>query len=323
MKGVFLDADSIAPEDLNLDKLNAEFSQLICYPSTEPDERLERIRDAEVVITNKIPIDKSLLEQAKTLKLVMVAATGANNIDLDAAQQHSVAVANVTGYSAASVAQHTFSLILALSTHLLEYHNEVQQGAWGQNHFFCLLHHPITELSGKKLVIVGYGEIGKAVAKAASGFGMEVLLADSLKPDQSAEKTDEFIRQPLEELLPVADVLSLHCPLTAHTENLIAEQQLAAMKSTALLVNTARGGLVNEQALLNALQNKQIAGAGIDVLTSEPPKAGNTLLNTGLPNLIVTPHCAWGSREARQRLANEMALNLNAFKQGQSRNRLV
>ncbi len=323
MKGVFLDTDSIAPKDLDLEALTSMFTQLTLFPSTQNNQRLERISDAQVVITNKIPIDKTLMNSAKSLKLILVAATGANNIDLEAAQQAGIAVANVTGYSAPSVAQHSFALILTLSTHLIEYTNDVQAGVWGKNHFFCLLHHPISELNGKNLVIVGYGEIGKAVAQVAEGFGMNVLIADSLGPAKPPNHQGKYKRLPLEQLLPVADVLTLHCPLTPQTENIIAAQQLAAMKPSALLINTARGGLVHEGDLLEALESGTIAGAGIDVLTTEPPEQGNVLLNTGLPNLIVTPHCAWGSLEARQRLVDEMVLNLKAFMQDQPRNRLT
>ncbi len=323
MKGVFLDTDSIAPRDLDLEALTSMFTQLTLFPSTQNNQRLERISDAQVVITNKIPIDKKLMDSAKSLKLILVAATGANNIDLEAAQQAGIAVANVTGYSAPSVAQHSFALILSLSTHLIEYTNDVQAGVWGKNHFFCLLHHPISELNGKNLVIVGYGEIGKAVAQVAEGFGMNVLIADSLGPAKPSNHQDKYERLPLEQLFPVADVLTLHCPLTPQTENVIAAQQLAAMKPSALLINTARGGLVHEGDLLEALQSRTIGGAGIDVLTTEPPEQGNVLLNTGLPNLIVTPHCAWGSLEARQRLVDEMVLNLKAFIQDQPRNRLT
>lgn len=322
MKGVFLDADSIAPGDLNIAHLNSEFSQLELYPSTLKEQRFERTRYAEVVITNKIQIDKGLLEKADKLQLILVAATGANNIDLEAARQSGVAVANVTGYSAPSVAQHSFALILALTTQLMRYCKDVQSGIWSKNHFFCLLHHPITELSGKKLAIIGYGEIGKAVARAAQGFGMEVLVAESLASNHTHTRK-EIVRHPLEKLLRVADVVTLHCPLTANTENLIDKPQLDAMKPSALLINTARGGLVNETALLDALKNASIAGAGVDVLTTEPPSTGNILLDNPLPNLIVTPHCAWGSREARQRLVDEMVLNLHAFKSGLARNRLV
>lgn len=325
MKGVFLDADSVAPDDLNLDDLKGTLDGWTFYPSTLDDERSERIRDADVVVTNKIVIDAELMRSAGNLKLILVAATGANNIDLEAAEQAGIAVANVRGYSSATVAQHTFALILALSTNLLNYADEVKRGTWAQNHFFCLLHHPITELQGKNLVIVGYGEIGKSVARAAEGFGMNVLVAESYRDPGNGEagKAEPLVRQPLAELLPIADIVTLHCPLTPNTHNLIDTEALNRMKSSALLINVSRGGLVNEQALLDALNSNVIAGAGVDVLTAEPPVKGNPLIDHSLPNLIVTPHCAWGSREARQRLVDEMVLNLNAFFNGESRNRLV
>jgi len=319
MKGVFLDSDSIAPFDLNMKALDSSLNNLTFYPSTLPEQRLERIGDAQVIITNKIQISAELMQAATHLKLILVAATGANNIDLDAAKARGIAVANVRGYGPATVAQHTFALILALSTNLINYTEDVRQGRWSNNHFFCLLHHPITELAGKNLVIVGYGEIGKAVAQAAAGFDMNVLIADSLREGTSVDHT----RQPLAELLPIADVLSIHCPLTPQTHNLIDAKAIACMKPSALLINVSRGGLVDETALFNALKQGQIAGAGVDVLTTEPPAQGNPLIDEALPNLIVTPHCAWGSREARQRLVDEMVLNLHAFLNHQSRNRLV
>lgn len=319
MKGVFLDADSIAPGDLNTEALQLSLESWTFYPSTQPEQRLERIADATVVITNKIPIDAELLQAATKLKLILVAATGANNIDLEAARKLGVAVANVRGYSSATVAQHTLALILALSTNLINFSRDVRQGLWSKNHFFCLLNHPIMELAGKNLLIVGYGEIGKSVAQAAKGLGMNLLIAESLRdkvvPDPG--------RQPLKALLPLADIVTLHCPLTPQTKNLIDADAISRMKSSALLINVSRGGLVDELALMKALKQGQIAGAGVDVLTNEPPVEGNPLINESLPNLIVTPHCAWGSREARQRLVDELVLNLHAFLQDEPRNRLV
>lgn len=319
MKGVFLDSDSIAPGDLNTEALQLSLESWTLYPSTQPEQRLERIADATVVITNKIPIDAELIQAATKLKLILVAATGANNIDLEAARKLGVAVANVRGYSSATVAQHTLALILALSTNLINFSRDVRQGLWSKNHFFCLLNHPIIELAGKNLLIVGYGEIGKSVAQAAKGLGMNLLIAESLRdkvvPDPG--------RQPLKALLPLADIVTLHCPLTPQTKNLIDADAISRMKSSALLINVSRGGLVDEPALMKALKQGQIAGAGVDVLTNEPPVEGNPLINESLPNLIVTPHCAWGSREARQRLVDELVLNLHAFLQDEQRNRLV
>lgn len=331
MKGVFLDTDSIAPGDLDLTKLEQMLTDCTYHASTLDAERLERVRDAEVVITNKIIIDAPVIKAAKKLRLILVAATGANNIDLEAAKNAGIAVANVRGYGPATVAQHTFALILALATNLLNYASDVAHGRWSSSHFFCLLHHPIVELSGKNMVIVGYGEIGQAVAQAARGFGMNVLVAESLKDESKSSTVDSSSstvnstvqRQPLSELLPIADVVSLHCPLTVKTENLIDAEALATMKPSALLVNVARGGLVDELALIEALKKQSIAGAGVDVLTNEPPSMDHALLREKLPNLIVTPHSAWGSQEARQRLVNEMALNIDAFIKGEQRNRLV
>lgn len=325
MQGVILDTDAIAPQDLDLSPITGLLDDWTFYPSTQPHECLSRIRAADVVITNKIALNAASIAAAGNLKLIQVAATGANNIDLAAARRAGVAVSNVSGYSTMTVAQHTLMLILALATNLVNYREDVQRGVWANNHFFCLLHHPIIELAGKNLVIIGYGEIGQAVAKAAQGLGMNVLIAQSLRDNQgtAAPSSDKIPRQPLHELLALADVITLHCPLTPQTHHLIGAEQLSQMKPSALLINVSRGGLVDEEALLVALKSGQIAGAGVDVLTEEPPVSGNPLLSEQLPNLLITPHCAWGSREARQRLVDEMALNIQAFLSGTARNRLV
>jgi len=325
MKGVFLDSDSIAPQDLDLTGLTQLLDDWCFYPTTQAEDSLSRIVDADVVISNKIPLNARLIAAAKRLKLIQVAATGTNNIDLAAARKAGIAVSNVKGYSTMSVAQHTMMLILALATRLLSYHKDVENGVWAQNHFFCLLGHPITELAGKNLVIIGYGEIGEAVAKAAEGLGMNVLIAESFRESSSQPKqaSGAVSRKPLEKLLPLADVVSLHCPLTERTRHLISAEQLAQMKSSAFLINVSRGGLVDETALIAALTAQQIGGAGVDVLSEEPPVSGNPLLSSALPNLLVTPHCAWGSQQARQRLVDEMAQNLEAFLSGTARNRLI
>ena len=319
MKGVFLDSDSIAQERLDLSKLNELPIEWTFYPQTTPQQRLERIGGAEIVLTNKVPMDAELLAACPSLKLIAVAATGTNVIDVEAAGKNGIGVANVSGYGSYAVAQHTMALLLALAANVQRYSDDVRAGKWAEQDQFCLLDYPMYELKGKKLVIVGYGEIGQSVAHMAEAFGMEILVASS-RPGQSSFGIVE--RRPLEELLPIADAITFHCPLTDATKNLIDTPQLKAMKSSALLINTARGGLVNEAALAQALKDGEIGGAGIDVITVEPPKAGNPLLDSDIKNLILTPHCAWGPDETRQRLLNEMVLNVEAFLKGESRNRL-
>lgn len=319
MKGVFLDSDSIAPSDLDLNGLTQQLDEWRFYPSTTLNQCLERVLDADVIVTNKIRLDAATLSQCPHLKLILVAATGVNNVDLAAAEAQGIAVANVSGYGSETVAQHTFALLLALSNRIREYSEEAVNGRWAQNHFFCLLHHPMMELHGKTLVLIGYGAIGQAVARIAKGFGMQVKVAASLRTNQPQDSE----REPLALLLPQADILSLHCPLTPETEHLIDAKALAQMKPSALLLNVSRGGIVDETALAEALRSGTIAGAALDVLSQEPPAAGNPLLDQMIPNLLLTPHCAWGTNEARQRLVDEMALNLKAFLSGAARNRLV
>jgi glycerate dehydrogenase len=273
-----------------------------------------RIAQAQVVIANKAPLMKPSLAQAKGLKLICVAATGTNNVDLEAAAQQGVTVCNVRDYATASVVQHVFTLMLNLSTQFVSYHQAVIAGHWQSSDQFCLLDYPIQELAGKTLGIIGYGVLGHAVARAAEAFGMKVIIADhkGVKPRSG--------RSAFEEVLAQADVVTLHCPLTEATKHLIGIEELAAMKPSALLINAARGGIVDESALVQALQQQKIAGAGFDVLTEEPPVHGNVLLDAKIPNLIVTPHIAWASRESRQRLIDEIVENIEAFKADQPRN---
>ncbi len=310
MRTVFLDRDSLDFGDLDMSLLSQAVETLTCYASTEPAAVAERIGEAEIVIVNKVRLDEALMRQAPALKLICVAATGTNNVDLEAAARRGIRVCNCQGYGTASVAQHVLTLVLALSTSLLRYHQAVQAGAWGRSRQFCLLDYPIMELEGKTLGIVGYGELGQAVARLAEAFGMRVLVAARPGTEPSAG------RLALSELLPRVDVLSLHCPLTETTRDLIGEDQLALLKPGALLINAARGGVVNEPALLAALQHGRLGGAGVDVLSEEPPRNGNPLLDAKLPNLIITPHSAWGSCEARQRIVGQLTENIQAWMRG-------
>ncbi|WP_455211768.1 2-hydroxyacid dehydrogenase [Kaarinaea lacus] len=312
--GVFLDVNSVDRGDLNLAKLKSTLPSWQLFEKSSPQQIAPRIARAHIVIANKAPLDKQSLGQAKNLTLICIAATGANNVDLDAAEKQGITVCNVRDYATASVVQHVFTLIFNLSTQFLSYYQAVSAGRWQASDQFCLLDYPIQELAGKTLGVIGYGVLGHAVAQAAMAFGMKVIIADhkGVKPRTG--------RIAFEEVLTKADVVTLHCPLTEATKNLIGHAELAAMKSNAYLINAARGGIVNENALVQALKQQQIAGAGFDVLTEEPPVNGNILLETRLPNLIVTPHIAWASRESRQRLIDEIGKNIEAFKAGNPRN---
>jgi len=316
-RGVLLDLATLDRGDIDLAPLREACPQWEFHRRTAPDETASRIRDADLVVTNKVILDRRLLAAAPGLALVCIAATGTNNLDLAAARALGIGVTNVTAYATPAVVQHVFALMLAHATGLVGYHQAVRDGAWARSDQFCLLDYPIRELQGRILGIVGYGELGRGVAGVAAAFGMEVLVAE--RPGGPPRDG----RVPLRELLPRVDVLSLHCPLTDNTRGLIGAAELALMKPDALLINTARGGIVDEAALAHALRTGTIGAAAIDVLTCEPPREGNPLLDPALPNLVVTPHVAWASREARQRLVVEVARNIAAFAAGQTRNRLV
>ena len=314
MRAAILDAESLGP-DLDHTRLEACVDAWDWYARTAPEEVAARIAPAAVVVTNKVALDAHAFAAAPHLRLVCVAATGVNNIDLDAAAHHGVTVCNATGYATPAVVQHTFALMLALATRLEAYHHAVRAGAWSRAPHFCLLDYPIQELAGATLGIVGHGELGRAVAALGRALGMDVQIA--ARPGSATAPPD---RVAFPELLARADVLSLHCPLTEATQGLIDGRALAAMKPTGLLINTARGGLVDAPALAGALQRGDIAGAGIDVLEREPPPRNHPLLAEAIPNLIVTPHCAWGTGAARQRLVTQIAANIEAFRAGAPRN---
>ncbi len=318
MKAVLLDCDTLAPQDLDLSALLALSLDWTIYPDTSARQVSERIADAEIVLTNKAPINALSLSQATRLKMISIMATGTNAVDLPAAAKHQVAVCNAVKYGTGSVVQHVWALILALTTKLADYQRVAVDGTWQDSSLFCLLDFPVEELQGKVLGIVGAGELGRGVAKVAEAFGLEVIYAalpGRQYPDQTRVDFDEFLSR--------ADIVSVHCPLTAETTNLIGRDELALMKSSAILINTARGGIVNEAALKQALLNGSISGAGIDVLTNEPPREGNLLLDEAIPNLIVTPHCAWVARQSRQRLVDQTVENLRAFVQGEPLPRAV
>ncbi|WP_207061923.1 2-hydroxyacid dehydrogenase [Motiliproteus sp. SC1-56] len=311
MKTVFLDAASLDFDDLDMGPLRNVASPWVRYEATEPDEVLERVRDAQVIISNKVVLDADTLAACPALQLICVAATGTNNVDLQAARNQGIRVSNCQAYGTAAVAQHVLGLMLALATRLLDYERAVRAGAWQKSPRFCLLDYPIMELAGKTLGIVGYGELGRAVARLGEALGMRVLVAQRPGTESPAQG-----RLPLAELLAQVDVLSLHTPLTEATRDLIGAEELARMRPGALLINAARGGIVDEQALAEALRSGHLGGAGVDVLSQEPPREGNPLLAGDVPNLIVTPHSAWGSLEARQRIVDQLAENIAAFVAG-------
>ena len=317
LRAVFLDCASVDRGDLDLATLRAAASPWTSYPQTRAALAAERIGDAAVVVTNKVVVDRAVMTACPGLELVCVAATGTNNVDLAAARDRGVAVCNVTGYATPSVVQHVFALILALAVRLDEHASAARDGRWAASEMFCVLDFPFRELAGRTLGVVGWGELGQAVARVAQAFGMTVLVAQ--RPGGSPREG----RVPLDALLAQADVLSLHVPLAANTRNLIGARELALMKRDALLIDTARGGVVDEVALAEALRAGRLGGAGVDVLAAEPPRQGSPLLETGIPNLIVTPHVAWASREARQRLIDEVAANIRAFREGRERNRVA
>ena len=312
MRGVILDCDSLGPNDLDLRALYNLPVEWTVYPDCEASRIVERIADADIVLTNKTPIDAATLSQAPELKLVSLLATGTNIVDLKAASEASVIVCNTVNYGTASVMQHVWGLILALTTNLPSYSRNAVDGTWAESQLFCLLDYPVRELEGKTLGIVGAGDLGSAVAGAAQAFGMQVLFAALT----GREYQDNLPRLPLHKLLPMVDVLSLHCPLTEQTQGMIGATELALMKRTAILINSARGGLIDEEALKQALLSGALAGAGLDVLSQEPPIGGNVLIDSAVPNLIITPHTAWAAVEARQRLVGQMVENITAFLEG-------
>jgi len=304
---VFLDRDSL---QANL-RSPAFGHTFVAHGATQPDQVMERLADATVAIVNKVQLREPVLAQLPKLRMIAVAATGYDCIDVAACRARGIAVANIRNYAVHTVPEHTFALVLALRRNLLAYQRDVESGAWQTAGQFCLLTHPIGDLHGSTLGIVGEGAIGQATAAIGRGFGMKVLFADHAPP--RAEGVDFT---PFDEVLERADVLSLHCPLTPATRDLIGLEELRRMKRSALLINTARGGLVNEAALIQALDEGLIAGAGFDVLTTEPPRNGHPLLDLRRPNFLLTPHVAWASREAMQFLADQLIDNIEAWAAG-------
>ena len=312
MNGVILDADSLGP-GVDLGPITTQLTRWSTHPATRKEDLVKRIEHADVVLTNKVMLSREVLGHAKQLKHISVMATGTNNIDLAAASEQGISVSNAVGYATPSVSQHVLTLLLNLVTNMPRYLRDTQTGQWQKSPVFCRLDHPIIELSGKTLGIIGLGELGQAVGELAQAFGMTVIAASAQANPSSKQTHSNIARCDLPTLLRRADVVSLHCPLTAATENLINAASLAAMKPSAFLINTARGALVDSQALLEALEAGDIAGAALDVLAIEPPTLQELLLQAHRPNLLITPHNAWGALESRQRLIQQMADNIQGF----------
>lgn len=285
------------------------------YPATAAFDVVARLQDATIAITNKVPLRAADLERLPRLKMIAVAATGTDIVDLAACRERGIVVSNIRDYAGASLPEHCFALMLALRRRLIEYRADIEAGLWQKSERFCLFGHPIQDLAGSTLGLAGYGALGKAVAHLARAFGMHVIVYNRSRLDDDGVKQVEW-----DELLETSDVLSLHLPLNDKTRGLIGAAELARMKPTALLINTARGGLVDEAALATALTNGVIGGAGFDVLSKEPPQPDNPLLNLRLPNFILTPHSAWASGEAMQKLADQLTGNVEAFVAGAARN---
>ncbi|HEX8069951.1 MAG TPA: D-2-hydroxyacid dehydrogenase [Pyrinomonadaceae bacterium] len=275
------------------------------YEATRPEQAVERLRGATIAVVNKLPLGESELAELPDLKLIAVAATGTDNLDLDACRRRGVAVVNVRGYAVETVPEHVLLLLLALRRSLLGWRADVRAGAWAAAPQFCLHTRPISDLRGTTLGVVGYGTLGQAVARLCAAVGMDVLVAE-----RKGAAEVRAGRVPFAEVLSACDALTLHAPLNAETRHLVGAAELRRMKPSAVLVNCGRGGLVDEAALGAALRDGVIAGAGVDVLTREPPAAGNPLLELDLPNLIVTPHVAWASRQAMQTLADQLIANI-------------
>jgi glycerate dehydrogenase len=317
MKAVFLDFDTMGA-GLDLSPLKEVTPELKVYDVTGKDQIEKRIRDADIVYTNKIRLNDALLSSAKKLRYIGLTATGTDNIDVETARRNGIAVANIRGYCTGSVVEHVFGTLLMLTHSLAGFRRSVRTGKWQTSDDPFLLTHPVRELSAMTIGIVGYGSLGQGVARIGRAFGMNVIV--SARRDAINIESD---RVAFDDVLAQADVISLHCPLTDETRELFGAAQFRRMKKTAILINTARGGLVDSMALADALRAGEIAAAAVDVLPQEPPVDGDPLLDYDGDNLIVTPHIAWATNEARQAAINELAANARAFVAGEERNRVV
>ncbi len=306
-KIVFLDRETL---DANVRKPNFphEYAE---HAQTAPDQIVERLKGVTICITNKVPLREATLKQLPDLKLIAVAATGTDVIDKAYTTANGIVVSNIRNYAFNTLPEHVFALLFALRRNLINYYNSVRQGRWGYANQFCYFDYPIYDIAGSTLGIVGYGALGREIEKRAVALGMKVLINDVMDVPNKVD---------IPTILREADVVTLNLPLTPETKNMIGAKEFASMKKTACIINTARGGIIDEAALAEALRNGVIAGAGMDVLTVEPPKNGNILLDPTIPNLIITPHVAWASKEAMQVLADQLVDNIDAFVAGSPRN---
>jgi len=316
MRAIFLDQQTFS-QSISLAAIVDNVSSLQSYPLTSPDEIISRCRNAELIITNKVVLNADTLSQLPHLKLICIAATGSNNIDIAAAKHLGIAVTNVSGYAQGSVAQYVFAQMLAYFSQIQHHNENCSQGLWANSQTFCLHGNGSVELAGKTLGLIGYGSLGKAVESLAKAFGMQVLIAE-----RKNTNTIRSGRTSFDEVIEKSDVVSLHCPQTPETEQLMNLKVLARMKSTAILINTARGGIVNNKDLHQVLQDQRIAFAILDVLDQEPPPADHLFFTKPLNNLKITAHIAWASIEAQQRLIDFLAQNILAFNTGEMLNRL-
>ncbi|KJY82077.1 glycerate dehydrogenase [Vibrio galatheae] len=314
---VFLDRATI-PTQIELPHLPFEH-QWVEYDLTAPGEVIDRLQSADIVITNKVLLDRSVLMQLPNLKMIAVAATGYNNVDIEACREFGIAVSNVRGYATQSVPEHVIAMMFALKRNLKGYHNDIAAGEWQRNKQFCFFTHPISDTAGSTMGIVGSGALGQATANLAKALGMHVLFAERKGATQCR---DGYL--PFEQVLAMSDVISLHCPLNEQTKHLIGRKELSLMKPSSIVINTGRGGLVDEEALIDALKDGVIRGAGFDVFTDEPADESNSLIaNMHLPNLLLTPHIAWGSDSSIQKLADILIDNIVAFVEGREQNRVA
>ncbi len=310
----FLDRDTIAPDTV-LRTPNFEHSWTD-YPQTYPEQVAERLEEATIAVVNKVPIRKAVIERLPDLKLIAVAATGTDIIDKQVCRQAGIVISNVRDYAVNTLPEHTFALILALKRNLPGYRDDVKRGEWQRVNQFCFFNHPISELRGKRLGIVGRGSIGQSVGAIGDAFGMEVVFAERKGATRARPGYVHF-----DEVVETSDVLTLHCPLVNDTRHLIALPELRRMKSDALLINTARGELVNEDDIANAIDRKMIGGAAFDVTSREPPPPDHPFMHLlDVPNFILTPHIAWASSEAMQALADQLIDNIESFVAGQPAN---
>ena len=319
MRAVFLDYQSMKPEELDFEKLAIAATEFVTHDYTLPEHVADRIQGFEIVLLNKVKFERKHFEAASDLKLILVSATGTDNVDKSAAQDHSVVVCNVAAYGTSSVSQHTLMLMLMVATQAERYRDAVKIGRWSESPMFCLMDYPIIDLAGRTLGLVGYGELGRAVGQLAEAFGMRVLVMGrkGISYDDGSERVSFDV------ILEQSDFVSLHGLLNDQTSRMMNRNAFKKMKPGSFLINTARGGLIDEDALCDALESGHLAGAGLDVVTTEPPAKNSRLLNFQHPNLVITPHSAWASRESRQRIVDIMQANLESFIEGAPINRVA